>query len=173
VPPFWIYLLAILVGMVSCSAQPDDGVIADTATGDVAMVAVGKMRTDGEPSRPLSTAELPGVKRVFGIRVRQVLIPRTTAKVWLCRQPSGDCINIGDKAETEGQGYRIVFRDFGADPTYQNWKDSGSAWLVLHPHDHAWALDVAPSQSAASEKEFFAIVVGARGGEAYAVRLGQ
>jgi hypothetical protein len=170
VPAFLVYVMAMLVAVVSCSRQPDTDVVADTATGDVAMIAVGKLGIGGELSLPLSTTELQKASRVFGVRVRQGPIRMAKAQVWLCReQPPGGCILIGREAEPEGQGYRIAFRDFTADPSYQHWKDDRStSRLLLHSHDRAWALDVAPDKS---EKQSFLIVVGAPGAEGYAVRL--
>ena len=167
--PVCIHVIALLVGVVSCSRQPDAGVLADTATGDVAMEAVGTLGIEGQPLLLRHTAELPKASRVFGIRVRQGPIPMATTQVWLCREPPLDgCIDIGGEAETEGHGYRIAFRNFTTDPSYENWKSTSP--VLLHSHDRAWALDVAPHESH-SETRSFLIVVGARGAEGYAVRL--
>jgi hypothetical protein len=169
VPVLRIFLVATLSSVVSCSRQPDISVVADTATGNIAMVAVGKLGIENQPSLPRSTAELPKARRIFGVWVPQGLISMTTAQVWLCReQPLDGCINIGGEAETEGRGYRIVFRNFTADPGYENWKSTSP--LLLHSHDQAWALDVV-AHGSDSEKRSFVIVVGAPGAEGYAVRL--
>jgi hypothetical protein len=162
--------MAILCTAVSCSSQPDAGVVAVTAIGNLAMAAVGMLSDGGEPSVVPSAPQMQNVNRVFGVRVQQEVIPIASVQAWLCReQQSRGCIVIGNVPEVDGESYRITFRNFTIAPSYEKWRDDRSTSQVLvHSHDRAWAIDIA---SDAIDKGSFFIVVGMPGGQGYAVRL--
>jgi hypothetical protein len=101
------------------------------------------------------------------------------AHVWLWRmqrpgEPS-DWIDVTGSVTPAGHdgGYRIAFRDFSADRTFQRWVQGDTkppANLTLHRHDNGFGIEIAPEQAARSQ---FAVIFGSPGAALYAVRLGR
>ena len=164
--------LAVLAVAGCRSQHTDTGVVAETASGDVAMLPFGAVRfaADSYILEPAPAAQLRSASRIVAVKVASSGTLSSRARVWMWRGPlATDRIDITGELTLlgPGNGYRIAFRDFSTD-LVQWAQDNATAGLILHPHDHGMALAVVPAVTSP-----FEVVIGAPGSTGFAVRLSQ